>query len=167
MKKKSNLQLVKARIIKGCSCQACTRLSTVVAAHQTKTTSSGSQTKRERRGRLQQKIATGREKRNYGYDPAKCHFCRTTFKKGEEMILRGGYDNNGDYHRVCLEDWLAKNPPLAGASMPAKLQKQEEIEAEFEKLRKKLLRETKPKATAAKKPTAKATTKRAAPRRKA
>lgn len=87
----------------------------------------------------------------YSYTP-KCHFCKRTFKIGEEQITMGG--GGRDMHRNCLDAWLKKNPPLKTAKKASKFEEEDkkaQLEKEFEALRLKLARKAKRAAATAKK----------------
>lgn len=93
-----------------------------------------------------QKIGTGKPSKTGWYDSnryRKCHFCRKNISKGEEWIGMG-MDMGKSMHRVCLDNWLRKHPPL---NAPCKILSDEEAEAEFEKIRRKLMRKARSKTS--------------------
>lgn len=100
-----------------------------------------------------QRISKGRPVSRWGYalDSRKCHFCKKVIRDGEEWI---GFndDHAKSMHRYCLDKWLASHPPKPQGVKPKQIQSDEEAEAEFERLRKELLKAHKPTKTRPRRP---------------
>lgn len=75
--------------------------------------------------------------RYYGASAPKCNGCNRTLKVGESIIKLNG--NDYGVHRSCLEDWLIETP-WQGEGARAEMDKAK-TEAEFQKLRRKLMRQ--------------------------
>lgn len=92
---------------------------------------------------MQQKKASGLAQRTWPYGKPQCTFCKTVMRKGEEDICHTGSQGGGSLHmhRACLEKWLEDHPPMDGTIPPRAIEKAQEIESEFERLRKKLLKD--------------------------